>query len=77
MKNMIFRKDLELPLIFVLFIQNKKENLKCDSLFEKDSLWKTKIRFGSQVTYWEGTVVSRNTPLSPIIRSLLNKVRQV
>ena len=32
---------------------------------------------GGQVTYWEGTVVSHNTPLSPIIRSLLNKVKQV
>ena len=33
-----FRKDLESPLIFVLFLkgkQNKKENSKCDSLFEK------------------------------------------
>ena len=29
------------------------------------------------VTYWEGTVVSRITPLNPIIRSLLNKVKQV
>ena len=41
-KNKIFRKDLESPLIFVLFFfkgkQNKKENLKCDSLFEKYSL---------------------------------------
>ena len=44
MKNMIFRKDLESPLIFVLFLkikQNKKENPKCDSLFGKISLWKT------------------------------------
>ena len=40
-KNMIFRKDLEFPLIFVLFFkgkQNKKENPKCDSLFGKDGL---------------------------------------
>ena len=41
-KNMIFRKDLESPLIFVLFFfkgkQNKKENPKCDSLFGKDSM---------------------------------------
>ena len=48
--------DLESPLIFVLFIQNKKENLKCDSLFGKDSLWETKYRFGGQVTYQEGTI---------------------
>ena len=40
-KNMIFRKDLESPLIFVLFLkgkQNKKENPKCDPLFGKDNL---------------------------------------
>ena len=37
--------DLKSPLIFVLFLkgkQNKKENTKCDSLFGKDSLRKTK-----------------------------------
>ena len=42
------------PLIFVLFLkrkQNKKENSKCDSLFGKDSLWKTKVESGDQVTY--------------------------
>ena len=58
-ENMIFRKDLESPLIFVLFLkrkQNKKENPKCNSLFTKDSLWKTKVGYGGQVTYWEGTV---------------------
>ena len=47
---MIFRKDLELPLIFVLFLnkkQNKKENPKCESLFGKDNLRKTKSGFGS------------------------------
>ena len=36
-----FKKDLESPLIFVLFFkgkQSKKENPKCDSLFGKDSL---------------------------------------
>ena len=40
--------DLESPLIFVLFFkekQNKKENPKCDSLFAKDGMWKTKPRF--------------------------------
>ena len=43
MKNMIFRKDLESPLIFVLFLKdkrNKKENPKCDSLFWK--MWSMK-----------------------------------
>ena len=65
---------------FIFFLkgkQNKKENLKCDSLFRKDNLWKTKIGSEDQITYWEGMVVSRSTPLNPIIRSLLNKVRQV
>ena len=38
------------------FKQNKKENPKCDSLFGKDGLWKTKYGFGGQVTYREGTV---------------------
>ena len=46
--------DLKLPLIFVLFLkgkQNKKENPKCDSLFGKDGLLKTKTGYGDQVTY--------------------------
>ena len=41
-------KDLELLLIFVLFLkgkQNKKENSQCDSLFGKDGLRKTKSGF--------------------------------
>ena len=42
--------------------QNKKENPKCDSLFGKDGLWKTKPEFGGQVTYWEG-IVKTITPL--------------
>ena len=49
-KNMFFRKDLESPLIFVLFLkgkQNKKENPKCDSLFKKTGLWKTES--GSEI----------------------------
>ena len=40
-KNIIFKKDLESSLIFVLFLkekQNKKENPKCDSLFGKIGL---------------------------------------
>ena len=79
-KYILFRKNLELPLIFVLFLkgkQNKKENPKCDSLFGKDNLWKTKVGSGSQVTYWECTVKNRSTPLSSIMRSLLIKVKQV
>ena len=53
-ENLIFffffiEKDLESPLIFVLFLkgkQNKKETPKCNSLFGKDSMWKTKVGFG-------------------------------
>ena len=43
--------------LFLKRKQNKKENLKCDSLFGKDGLRK-KIESGlrGQVTYWEGTV---------------------
>ena len=41
-ENMIFRKDLESPLIIIIIIfkekQNRKENLKCDSLFGKDGM---------------------------------------
>ena len=47
--------DLESPLIFVLFLKGKK-NPKCDSLFGKDGLQKTKFGLGGQVTYWEGTI---------------------
>ena len=46
---MIFRKDLKSPLIIIIFLkgkQNKKENPKCDSLFGKNSLWKTKGESG-------------------------------
>ena len=37
----------------------------CDSLFGKDMSVKTEFGFGGQVTYWEDTVVSHNTSLSP------------
>ena len=56
---LFLENDLELPLIFVLFLkgkQNKKENPKCDSLFGKGGLWKLDSRFGGLDTYWEGTV---------------------
>ena len=58
-ENMIFRKNLESPLIFCFIFkgkQNKKENPKCDSLFGKDNLWKTKVESEGQVTYWEGII---------------------
>ena len=41
--------DLDSLLLFALFLkgkQNKKENTKCDSLFGKDSLRKTKYGLG-------------------------------
>ena len=59
-KKIIFlENDLESPLIFVLFLkekQNKKENPKYDSLFEKCGMWKTKFELGGQVAYWEGRI---------------------
>ena len=67
-KILFFRKNLESSLTFVLFLngkQNKKKNLKCGFLFGKDSIWKTKVGSGDQVTYYEGTVKDHNTPLSP------------
>ena len=70
MKKLFFRKDLKSPLIFVLFLkrkQNKKENPKCDSLFGKDNMWKTKDWSRGQVTYCKGMVKNCSTPLSPIL----------
>ena len=55
----LLKNDLELSLIFVLFLkgkQNKKENSKCDSLFWKMWYVKNQIGFGGQITYREGTV---------------------
>ena len=55
----LFENDLELPLIFVLFLkgkQNKKESPKCDSWFLEKVVCENRIGFGGQVTYWEGTV---------------------
>ena len=51
--------DLQSSHIFVLFLkdkQNKKENPKCDSLFEKCGMWKIESGLGGQVTYREGMV---------------------
>ena len=51
--------DLESPHIFVLFLkdkQNKKENPKCNSLFEKCGLLKIGSELEGQVTYREGMV---------------------
>ena len=66
-ENLIFWKNTWSRHLFLFYFlrrkQNKKENPKCDSLFGKNSLWKTKVRSRGQVTYWEGTVVSHSTPL--------------
>ena len=48
--------DLESSLFFLKEKQNKKENPKCDSLFGKDGMWKTKSGLRGQVTYWEGMI---------------------
>ena len=66
-KKLIFRKRLGVVTYFSFFLKrkpNKKENLY-DSLFGKDMFAKTEFGFGGQVTYWEGTVLSHNIPLSP------------
>ena len=57
--DLLIKNDLESPLIFVLYLkgkQNKKENLKCDSLFWKRWSVKNLIGLGGQITYREGTV---------------------
>ena len=45
--------------------QNKKENPKSDSLFGKDSLWKTKVGFGGSGYLLGRYGKDHNTPLSP------------
>ena len=53
MKILIFRKDLESPLIFVLFLKGKKirkKNSKCDS-WRKNKSVKVESGFKGQVTY--------------------------
>ena len=66
-ENMIFRKDLESPLIFVLFLRENKIRKKTLSVTLKRKRWfvKTKSGFEGQVIYWEGMTTSRSTPLSP------------
>ena len=68
MIHFFLENDLELPLIFVLFLkgkQNKKENPKCDSLFGKCDLWK-KPNMGSRLGYLSGRYdKDHSTHLSP------------
>ena len=60
---MIFRKELELPLIY-FFLKGKKKNPKCDSLFGKDIFAKIEFDLGS--SYLLGRYdKDRNTPLTP------------
>ena len=67
-EKLIFRKRLGVAtyFCFIFFYRENKIRKKtlCNSLFGKDMSVKTESRFGGQVTYWEGTVVSRSTPLS-------------
>ena len=58
-ENVIFRKDLESPLIFVLFLREnkiRKKTLSVTTYLEKMVCEKTKVGSGGQVTYWEGTI---------------------
>ena len=63
---MIFRKDLESPLIFVLFFlrENKiiKKTLSVTPNLEKIVCEKPKVGYESQVTYWE-CMVKTVTPI--------------
>ena len=61
LKNDLFTKKMTWSchfflLLFLKGIQNKKENLKCDSLSWKRWSVKNWIRLGVQVTYQEGTI---------------------
>ena len=63
---MIFRKDLESPIIFVLFLREnkiRKKTLSVTLYLEKTYLQKPNMDLG-QVTYWEDGK-DHNTPLSP------------
>ena len=66
---MIFRKDTWSRYLFLFYFfkkkQNNKKSPKYNFLLRKESLWKTKVGSRGQVTYWEGMVVNRSTPLSP------------
>ena len=67
-KNFDFlKKNLESPLIFILFFlrENKIRNktLNVTPYLEKKFV-ESQSQVRSQVTYWRGTVVNRNTPLS-------------
>ena len=65
-KNWFLEKDLESPLILFFFKGKKKKEKKtlCDFLFGKDMFTKIESGFEGQVTYWEDTVVNRNTFLN-------------
>ena len=78
-KNMIFRKDLELPLIFILFLKEnkiRKKTLSVTPYLEK-TVCENRDRSRGQVTYQESMTKDCSTSLSLIMRSLLIKVKQV
>ena len=53
--------------LFYFKRQNKirKKTLNVTPDKKNASLGKSESRFGGQVTYWEGAIASRSTPLSP------------
>ena len=65
---MIFRKDLESPLIYIyiyIFLRENKIRMKTLSVtpyLEKTVYEKTKVGYKGQITYWKGTV-NAVTPL--------------
>ena len=79
MKNIIFRKDLESPLIFVFLKRENKIRKKTLSVtpYLENTVCENKDESGGQVTYQEGMTKDRSTPLRPTMRSLLIKVKQV
>ena len=67
-ENLILQKVLESPLIFILFFKEKKIRKKTLSVTprkRKNKFIKTESRSKGQVTYQEGMMISRTTPLSP------------
>ena len=65
---LIFRKRLGVVTYFCFIFKGKNKIPKKKTLSVtpegKTGLWKTKFGSGGRVTYWEGTMMSRNTPLS-------------
>ena len=68
-KNLFLEKNLQLPFIFVLFFKRKTkyERKFCITPYLKKIyiFAKAKSKFKDEVTYYEGMVVNRITPLNP------------